>query len=51
MLLEGLDMVGMTLRQENAIAAFEANHWSAQPWARIDLPAQQAAAVKAEPAS
>jgi 3-isopropylmalate/(R)-2-methylmalate dehydratase small subunit len=51
MLLEGLDMIGMTLRQEDAIAAFEASHWSAQPWARIDLPAQQAAAVKERPAS
>jgi 3-isopropylmalate/(R)-2-methylmalate dehydratase small subunit len=51
MLLEGLDMIGMTLRQEVAIAAFEASHWSAQPWARIDLPAQQAAAVNERPAS
>jgi 3-isopropylmalate/(R)-2-methylmalate dehydratase small subunit len=41
MLVEGLDMVGMTLRQEAAIDAFEARHWAAQPWCRIDLPAQQ----------
>ena len=41
MLVEGLDMVDMTLRQEEAIAAFEARHWAAQPWCRIDLPAQQ----------
>jgi 3-isopropylmalate/(R)-2-methylmalate dehydratase small subunit len=41
MLTEGLDMVGMTLRQEDAIAAFETRHWAAQPWCRIDLPAQQ----------
>jgi 3-isopropylmalate/(R)-2-methylmalate dehydratase small subunit len=42
MLLEGLDMIGMTLRQADAIDAFEARHWESQPWARIDLPAQQA---------
>jgi 3-isopropylmalate/(R)-2-methylmalate dehydratase small subunit len=41
MLVQGLDMVGMTLRQEEAIGAFEARHWAAQPWCRIDLPAQQ----------
>jgi 3-isopropylmalate/(R)-2-methylmalate dehydratase small subunit len=44
MLLEGLDMVGMTLRQSDAIDAFEQRHRAAQPWALIDLPAQQAAA-------
>ena len=42
MLGEGLDMVGMTLRQEKAIDGFEARHWAAQPWCRIDLPAQRA---------
>ncbi|WP_321926567.1 3-isopropylmalate dehydratase small subunit [Paraburkholderia guartelaensis] len=41
MLVEGLDMIGMTLRQQEAIDAFEAKHWAAQPWSRIDLPAQQ----------
>lgn len=41
MLVEGLDMIGMTLRQQDAIDAFEAQHWAAQPWSRIDLPAQQ----------
>lgn len=41
MLVEGLDMIGMTLRQQEAIDAFEARHWAAQPWCRIDLPAQQ----------
>jgi 3-isopropylmalate/(R)-2-methylmalate dehydratase small subunit len=41
MLVEGLDMIGLTLRQEEAISAFEARHWAAQPWCRIDLPAQQ----------
>jgi 3-isopropylmalate/(R)-2-methylmalate dehydratase small subunit len=41
MLVEGLDMIGLTLRQKEAIDAFEARHWAAQPWCRIDLPAQQ----------
>ncbi|QBR01602.1 3-isopropylmalate dehydratase small subunit [Paraburkholderia pallida] len=41
MLVERLDMIGMTLREEDAIAAFEARHWAAEPWCRIDLPAQQ----------
>ncbi|PLZ01465.1 3-isopropylmalate dehydratase small subunit [Burkholderia sp. WAC0059] len=41
MLLEGLDTIGLTLRQAGAIDAFEARHWAAQPWCRIDLPAQQ----------
>lgn len=41
MLVEGLDMVGMTLRQEDAIDDFETRHWATQPWCRIDLPAQR----------
>jgi 3-isopropylmalate/(R)-2-methylmalate dehydratase small subunit len=41
MLVEGLDMIGLTLREEKAIDAFEMRHWAAQPWCRIDLPAQQ----------
>jgi 3-isopropylmalate/(R)-2-methylmalate dehydratase small subunit len=41
MLVEGLDMIGLTLRQGDAIDAFETRHWAAQPWSRIDLPAQQ----------
>lgn len=41
MLIEGLDTIGMTLRDAVAIEAFEARHWAAQPWCRIDLPAQQ----------
>ncbi|WP_322013099.1 3-isopropylmalate dehydratase small subunit [Paraburkholderia sp. J12] len=41
MLVERLDMIGMTLREAAAIDAFEAHHWAAQPWCRIDLPAQQ----------
>jgi len=45
MLLEGLDMVRMTLQQADDIEAFEASHWAAFPWARIDLPEQQARAV------
>jgi 3-isopropylmalate/(R)-2-methylmalate dehydratase small subunit len=51
MLLEGLDMIGMTLRQADAIDAFEAGHWQAQPWARIDLPAQQAKMAEESAAS
>jgi 3-isopropylmalate/(R)-2-methylmalate dehydratase small subunit len=34
-------MVQMTLRQSDQIDAFEQRHWAANPWARIDLPAQQ----------
>jgi 3-isopropylmalate/(R)-2-methylmalate dehydratase small subunit len=41
MLMEGLDTIRMTLREADAIDAFEARHWAAQPWCRIDLPAQQ----------
>lgn len=41
MLVEGLDMIGLTLREEKAIDAFETRHWAAQPWCRIDLPAQR----------
>ncbi|HEX7913946.1 MAG TPA: 3-isopropylmalate dehydratase small subunit [Paraburkholderia sp.] len=40
MLVEGLDMIGMTLRLKEAIDAFEARHWAAQPWCRIDPAAQ-----------
>lgn len=31
-LLEGLDDIGMTLQQQDAIKAFEANHFSNFPW-------------------
>ncbi|WP_322052873.1 3-isopropylmalate dehydratase small subunit [Paraburkholderia bannensis] len=41
MLVEGLDMVSMTLRDADKIAAFEAEHARARPWCGIDLPAQQ----------
>jgi len=51
MLLEGLDMIGMTLRQADAIDAFEARHCEAQPWARINLPAQQARLAEESAAS
>ena len=34
MLLEGLDMVGLSLTQSAAIAAFAQRHWAAQPWLR-----------------
>ncbi|QGZ65933.1 3-isopropylmalate dehydratase small subunit [Paraburkholderia acidisoli] len=51
MLVEGLDMVGMTLKDAAAIDAFEQRHWAANPWCRIDLPAQQAHwAALSEPA-
>ncbi|HEV3426569.1 MAG TPA: 3-isopropylmalate dehydratase small subunit [Paraburkholderia sp.] len=41
MLVEGLDMIRMTLRDADRIAAYEAQHDRARPWCRIDLPAQQ----------
>jgi 3-isopropylmalate/(R)-2-methylmalate dehydratase small subunit len=41
MFMDGLDMVQMTMRQSDEIDAFEKRHWAANPWARIDLPAQQ----------
>jgi 3-isopropylmalate/(R)-2-methylmalate dehydratase small subunit len=41
MFMDGLDMVQMTLQQSDQIDAFEKRHWAANPWARIDLPAQQ----------
>ena len=39
-LLEGLDDIGLTLRHESAIAAFEARHAAESPWAvpaRLDV--------------
>lgn len=41
MFMEGLDMIGMTLRDSDAIAAFEARHRDDSPWMQIDLPKQQ----------
>jgi 3-isopropylmalate/(R)-2-methylmalate dehydratase small subunit len=41
MFVEGLDMIGMTLSDRGAIDAFEANHYAANPWMKIDLPRQQ----------
>jgi 3-isopropylmalate/(R)-2-methylmalate dehydratase small subunit len=41
MLVEGLDMVRMTLRDADKIAAFEVEHARSRPWCAIDLPAQQ----------
>ncbi|OAJ52849.1 3-isopropylmalate dehydratase small subunit [Paraburkholderia ginsengiterrae] len=41
MFVEGLDMIGMTLRDGAAIDAFEANHFAQSPWMKIDLPKQQ----------
>ncbi|MFK0379673.1 3-isopropylmalate dehydratase small subunit [Pandoraea sp. NPDC090278] len=41
MFVEGLDMIGMTLKDSDAIAAFEARHRTGFPWMQIDLPRQQ----------
>ena len=41
MFVEGLDMIGMTLKDGDAIGAFEARHRSDFPWMQIDLPRQQ----------
>lgn len=38
MFIEGLDMIGMTLADSDAIRAFEARHEAAHPWMKIDLP-------------
>lgn len=39
MFIEGLDMIGMTLADSDAIRAFEAKHEALHPWMKIDLPA------------
>jgi 3-isopropylmalate/(R)-2-methylmalate dehydratase small subunit len=44
MFVEGLDMIGMTLSDADAIAAFESRHYADHPWMKIDLPKQQRAA-------
>ncbi|AKC71838.1 3-isopropylmalate dehydratase small subunit [Pandoraea oxalativorans] len=41
MFVEGLDMIGMTLKDSDAIATFEARHRTEFPWMQIDLPRQQ----------
>ncbi|MDR3410693.1 MAG: 3-isopropylmalate dehydratase small subunit [Formivibrio sp.] len=41
MFLEGLDMVGASLKQLPQIEAFEAAHWARNPWLKIDLPAMR----------
>lgn len=38
MFLEGLDMVGATLKQMPQIEAFEQAHWASNPWMKVDLP-------------
>ncbi|MDR5745129.1 3-isopropylmalate dehydratase small subunit [Caballeronia sp. LZ029] len=38
MFIEGLDMIGITLADSDAIRAFEAKHEAAHPWMKIDLP-------------
>ena len=47
MFIDGLDTLGMTLREAAAITAFEQRHYSANPWLKIDLPAQRKGAVSA----
>jgi 3-isopropylmalate/(R)-2-methylmalate dehydratase small subunit len=44
MFIEGLDMIGMTLSDGDAIDAFEARHHADHPWMKIDLPKQRRAA-------
>jgi 3-isopropylmalate/(R)-2-methylmalate dehydratase small subunit len=41
MFVEGLDMIGMTLSDVDAISAFEAFHYAEKPWMKIDLPRQK----------
>ncbi|CAB3802374.1 3-isopropylmalate dehydratase small subunit 1 [Paraburkholderia caffeinitolerans] len=44
MLIEGLDMIGMTLSEGALIDQFESRHHAEHPWMTIDLPKQQRAA-------
>jgi 3-isopropylmalate/(R)-2-methylmalate dehydratase small subunit len=44
MFVEGLDTIGMTLKDSSAIDAFESRHYADHPWMHIDLPNQQRAA-------
>lgn len=37
MLVDGLDMIGMTLRDAAAIDRFEAEHWQVRPSCRVDI--------------
>ena len=41
MIVDGLDTLGMTLRDAAAIDSFEQAHHAANPWLKIDLPAQR----------
>ena len=43
MFVEGLDMIGMTLGDVDAINAFETSHHAEKPWMKIDLPGQERA--------
>jgi 3-isopropylmalate/(R)-2-methylmalate dehydratase small subunit len=49
MFVEGLDTIGMTLSDGDAISAFEARHYAEHPWMKIDLPKQQRAARREAP--
>jgi 3-isopropylmalate/(R)-2-methylmalate dehydratase small subunit len=42
MFLEGLDQIGMTLKEADAIDRFEWQHYQDAAWMKIDLPAQSA---------
>ncbi len=43
MLLEGLDMIGVTLKRQGQIDAFEAAYRQVRPWRRLDLAGVDAA--------
>jgi 3-isopropylmalate/(R)-2-methylmalate dehydratase small subunit len=40
MFLEGLDQIGLTLKEGDAIDQFEQQHFRHHPWMKIDLPEQ-----------
>jgi 3-isopropylmalate/(R)-2-methylmalate dehydratase small subunit len=33
--VDGVDMIGASLREKQAIAAFEQRHWARQPWVKM----------------
>jgi len=47
----GLDLVGSSLAQRGAIAAFEQAHWANQPWLRQLHPSAQSTGRKTSPGS
>lgn len=46
MLLEGLDMIGVTLKRQAQIDAFETSYRLARPWRRLDLSGADAAKLQ-----